>query len=85
MKTPWLSRPGSIRTLWRVFVAVLALTVAAQLVVHVHGYFRVDGWFAFSAIYGFLACVAMVLFAKLLGLVLKRRDSYYEEPDDDHV
>lgn len=85
MKPPWLSRPGSIRTLWRVFVAVLALTVAAQLLVHVHGNFHVDGWFAFSAIYGFLACVVMVLFAKLLGLVLNRRDTYYQEQDDDHV
>ena len=64
--------------------AHLELTVAAQLAVRVHGHFAVDGWFAFSAIYGFLACVGMVLFAKLLGLVLKRRDTYYED-DDDHV
>lgn len=83
MKPHWLSRPENVRRLWRAFIVVLALTVAAQFVVPVHGYFVADGWFAFSAIFGFLACVGMVLLAWLLGLVLKRHDTYYGEDDDD--
>ena len=79
----WLVRPSSIRLLWRVFWAVLALTVAAQLVIGVKGYFGVDGWFAFGAIYGFLSCLAMVLFAKGLGYLLKRDENYYRAEDDD--
>jgi hypothetical protein len=75
----WLSRPKSIRILWWVFAAILALTVLAQIFVHVHDHFEVDGWFAFSAVFGFLACVAMVVFAKLLGFVLKRPDNYYDD------
>ena len=39
----WLVRPDSIRLLWRVFWAVLALTVIAQLVVKVKGYAGIDG------------------------------------------
>mgnify|MGYP000632761494 CR=1 FL=1 len=79
----WLARPSTIRLLWWVFAAVLALSVAAQLIFKVKGYFGPDGWFAFGAIYGFLACLAMVLVAKGLGYLLKRPHDYYREADDD--
>ena len=79
----WLARPASIRLLWRIFWAVLALTVAAQLAIKVKGYFGVDGWFGFGAAYGFLSCLLMVLFAKGLGYFLKRDENYYRAEDDD--
>lgn len=79
----WLARPSSIRLLWRVFWAVLALTVAVQAVVKVKGYFVIDGWFGFGAWFGFLSCLAMVLVAKGLGYVLKRDEDYYAEEDRD--
>ncbi|MDX1625841.1 MAG: hypothetical protein R3323_04960 [Wenzhouxiangellaceae bacterium] len=73
----WLVRPTTIRRLWWIFGAILAGTVLAQIFVHVHAYFSVDGWLGFYALYGFLSCVAMVVVAKLMGLVLKRPDDYY--------
>ena len=45
----WLVRPTTIKLLWRVFIAILALTVLAQLVIKVKGYFSVDDWFGFAA------------------------------------
>lgn len=81
----WLARPTTIRLLWRVFAAVLALTVLAQVVIGVKGYFGVDGWFAFGAAFGFLSCLAMVLVAKALGFVLKRDEDYYTDGEDDDV
>ena len=78
----WLARPSSIRLLWRVLWAVLTLIVAAQLVIKVKGYFGIDDWFAFGAVYGFLACVAMVLVAKGLGYLLKRDENYYTAEDE---
>ncbi len=78
----WLARPASIRLLWKVLWGVLALTVAAQLVVKIKGYFGIDDWFAFGAAYGFLACVAMVLVAKGLGYLLKRDENYYAAEDE---
>lgn len=75
----WLVRPSTIRLLWRVFAAVLALTVLTQLFVEVHAYFAVDGVFGFYAAFGFLSCVGMVLFAKVLGSALKRPDTYYDD------
>lgn len=79
----WLVRPSTIRWLWRLFIAVLTLTVLAQLVLPVKGYFGVDGWLGFGALFGFLACLTMVLVAKGLGALLKRSESYYGERDAD--
>lgn len=74
----WLVRRTTIRKLWWIFGAILAATVVAQFFIHVHGYFGVDEWPGFNALYGFLTCVAMVVFAKLLGIWLKRPDDYYD-------
>ena len=79
----WLARPSTIRLLWWVFAAVLAFSVAAQLPFKVKASFEVDGWFGFGAVYGFLACAAMVVFAKLLGYFLKRGEDYYRVGEDD--
>tara|TARA_R110002110_G_C13470397_1_gene720581 strand:- start:63989 stop:64252 length:264 start_codon:yes stop_codon:yes gene_type:complete len=79
----WLVRPQTIRLLWWLFAGVLALTVLAQAVFYVKGYFGVDGWFGFGAVFGFGCCVLMVLFAKALGVLLKRPEDFYAERDDD--
>ena len=79
----WLERPRTISWLWRGGIAVLALTVLADLLYEPHPHFVVDGIFGFHAFYGFVACVAMVLFAKVLGVLLKRDDTYYADGSDD--
>jgi len=79
----WLVRPTTIRLLWRVFAAVLALLVLAQFFIKIKSYFGIDGWFGFAAVFGFLACVAMVFLAKGLGVFLKRDESYYDNGDAD--
>jgi hypothetical protein len=48
-------------------------------VVHGHSYFWIDGTFGFYSWYGLLTCAAMVLFAKGLGVFLKRDDTYYDD------
>lgn len=78
----WLVRPSTISRLWKLFWFVLALTVIAQFFIKVKGYFVVDGWFAFGAIYGFLCCLAMVLFAKAFGNAVKRDEDFYAAEDD---
>jgi hypothetical protein len=75
----WLARPGTIRLLWVLFGAILAALVLADLAVHHHRLFGLDGTFGFGAWYGFAACVALVLGAKLLGAFLKRPDTYYDD------
>lgn len=75
----WLTRPRTIRKLWIGFVIVLALTVLAQGLIGIKGYFGIDGVFGFAAVYGFGCCLLMVLFARLLGVLLKRSENYFDE------
>jgi hypothetical protein len=75
----WLTRPASIRKLWIGFSTILALTVLAQLAIGIKGYFEIDGIFGFGAAFGFFCCVAMVLVAKVLGILLKRPEDYYDD------
>jgi sterol desaturase/sphingolipid hydroxylase (fatty acid hydroxylase superfamily) len=79
----WLARPTTIKLLWRIFIVVLVVLVAAQALIYVKGSFGVDGWFGFGAVFGFLSCLAMVLFAKALGYALKRAEDYYVRRRDD--
>ena len=65
--------------IWRLFLAVLALSVAAQLFIEAHPHFAFEGLFGFNALYGVLACSALILVAKGLGLFIKRRDDYYRD------
>ena len=75
----WLTRPETIRRLWIVFGAILTALVLADLFVHHHPHFGLEGTIGFGAWYGFAACVVLVAFAKALGAVLKRSDTYYDD------
>ena len=78
----WLDDPAHVKLLWRGFLVVLALTVAAEFVIHLHPQFEIESVFGFAAWFGFAACAAMIAVAKALALLLKRPDTYYGERDD---
>lgn len=73
----WLLRKDNIRKLWLMFIAVLLVTLVAGLFVHQHESFGIEDSFGFFGWYGFITCVGMVIFAKVLGLFLKRPEDYY--------
>ena len=75
----WLVRPKTIKLLWRVGFGMLGLLVLADLVIHPHAAFGIDGSFGFYSWYGLLTCFAMILFSKFLALFLKRKDTYYDD------
>jgi hypothetical protein len=79
MDNHWLAREETIRWLWVTFVAILAATVLADLFIEHHPYFGLDGTFGFGAWFGFASCVALIVVAKALGAILKRRDTYYDD------
>jgi hypothetical protein len=79
----WLDEPRNIRLLWRAFLAVLVLTVLAEFVVHLHPVFGIESVFGFNAWFGLLACIAMIVAAKALALLLKRPDTYYDDGEDE--
>jgi hypothetical protein len=65
--------------IWRLFLAVLALSVLAQFFIEAQPHFAFESLFGFNALYGFLACAALIVIAKGLGLFFKRRDDYYRD------
>lgn len=83
MEPHWLVRPATIRRLWIGFAVVLVATVLAGLALPPGGHFAIESLFGFNALYGFLACAALIVLAKGLGLLLKRPDTYYGGGADD--
>lgn len=74
----WLDEPKNVAKIYRglwIFGALLAL---ADLVVHRHAEAGLDGWLGFYAFYGFVACVALVLAAKVLRRIVMRPEDYYD-------
>lgn len=65
--------------MWRMFIAVLAVTVLVEPVVQKHPHFELERFFGSYALYGFLACAALILIAKAMGALLKRPDGYYDD------
>ncbi len=78
-KKHWLLRPRNIRRLSRLAVALLAVIALLDFAIDPHGAFGIDGTVFFYSWYGFATCVAMVVLAKLAGIFLKRKDSYYDD------
>ncbi|MCH7936202.1 MAG: hypothetical protein IH994_03800 [Proteobacteria bacterium] len=73
-----MRRPETIRRLWIGGLFALAGLVAVEAWVYNHGYFGIDGIFAFNAWFGFASCVAMIVISNGLGKLLKREDTYYD-------
>ncbi len=78
MKQNWFYRKSSIKKLWIGAIVVLALTVLAEIVIALHPHFKIEDLFGFHALFGFFSCVIMIVFAKFLGFLIKRKDDYYD-------
>ena len=55
------------------------ILLALDLVVHRHVSHPWEAMFGFYAVYGFVACVLLVLLAKEMRKVLIRNEDYYDE------
>ncbi|MFP5305483.1 MAG: hypothetical protein ACLGI7_06620 [Gammaproteobacteria bacterium] len=83
-KPRWLDEPRNVDKLVYALYACCALLFAADLFYVKHPHFSMEGWFGYYAIYGFVACVVLVLAAKQLRRLIKRDESHYEaeRPED---
>ena len=80
----WLYRSENLPKLWLIQILILVLALLPEFFLHHHPHFEesgftLDGSFGFYAWYGFLTCAGMVALAKILGIFLKRKDTYYDE------
>lgn len=77
-KRYWLDRPENVTKLYRGVWAVGIGLVLVELLIHRHEELAFANWWAFYALFGFFACVALVLTAKGLRRVVKRDEDYYD-------
>jgi hypothetical protein len=77
-KKYWLDDPRNVTKIYRGLWAIGIGLVLLDFVVHRHAEAEFDGAFGFYGLYGFFACVALVLAAKLLRKAVMRPEDYYD-------
>ncbi len=75
----YFDRPENIKKLWIMLYVVCGLTIVPDIFTHRHAYFGFDSFFGFYALVGFASCAVLILFSKLIGLVLKVNEDYYDK------
>lgn len=77
-KRYWLDRPENVARLYRALWILGGFLALLDLIFHRHAEAGFDGLFGFYALYGFIACVALVLTAKLLRRIVMRPEDHYD-------
>ena len=81
-KQHFFDKPGNVKWFLRAFYGVCIALFAADFVIHRHAERTLEGFWGFYAIYGFVACVLLVLMAKEMRKVLMRGEDYYDDDKD---
>ena len=71
--------PRNVKILLRSFFSSLVILLIIDFFIQKHPHFAWEEWPQFYAVYGFVACVVLVLAAKyILRPLVKRREDYYD-------
>ncbi|MFO7803545.1 MAG: hypothetical protein R6V55_14750 [Desulfovermiculus sp.] len=62
-----------------IVLAGLAILLLAEFFIHPHPPFEWAGAFGFFAGYGFVACIVLLFVARLVRLVVMRKEDYYDD------
>ena len=62
----------------RYFYISLVILLVLDLFIPKHVHFAWENAPSFYAVYGFFACVSLIFVAKLLRLLVKRKEDYYD-------
>jgi len=72
-------KPENVKRLLIIFFSLVGLLFVLDFFVDTHGHFPFETWPVFYAIFGFVACVILVLVSRyVLRPLVKRREDYYE-------
>ena len=76
----YFDRQETIRKLWILLYAACGLTVIPDFFTHKEPHvFSFDDFFGFKALLGFVSCAVLILFSKVVGLILKAKEDYYDQ------
>jgi len=82
-KIAFFDDPKNVMWILRIFYAICILLVVADFIVHRHIYVSFEEIPAFYALYGFVACVVLVVIAKAMRKLVMRDEDYYDKRDDE--
>ena len=74
-------KPKNVQRLMRGFYVCCVLLVLAEFAIHRHIVHPWEWIFGFHALYGFVACVVLVLIATQMRRLLMRDEDYYDDND----
>lgn len=77
-KTYLFDNPRNVTRLLSGFYIICAVLFVADFIIHRHTVHPWEDIPGFYAIYGFVACVLLVVVAKEMRKVLMRKDDYYD-------
>jgi hypothetical protein len=82
-KVAFFDKPENITWMMRIFYTICIVLVAADFIVHRHIYVSFEEIPTFYALYGFVACVVLVVIAKGMRKFVMRDENYYDKRDDE--
>ncbi len=72
-------KPQNVKRLLKIFYSVLVALLIIDFFIPKHGDFQWENFPEFYAVYGFVACVLLVLIAKyVLRPIVKKQENYYD-------
>ena len=73
-------KPQNVKRLLYTFYTCVLLLLFVDVFYHKHAIFAWEGFFGFYSVYGFVACVILVILAKyVLRPLVMRKEDYYDD------
>lgn len=78
-KEYFFDKPKNVKIFFIFYYLWLLFLLVVEPFIHKHTYFPWEEWPEFYAVFGFVACTALVLAAKyILRPLVKRKEDYYD-------
>ena len=74
----WFERPGNIKLMITLLCITCVGLVLADRSYEPHPHFPIESFFGFNAWFGFIAFVVIVFLGRLLRLIVRRDEDYYD-------
>ena len=81
-KTHVFDKPENVRRVVHNLTVLCVLLLGADFFVHRHITHPWESMWGFYAVFGFVACVVLVLLAKEMRKLVMRDEDYYDRADD---
>ncbi len=77
-KKYWLDGSRSVDKIYWGLYLLCILIILPDFFYHRHVYFSWEGWTGFYGLYSFLSCFGLVILAKQIRKIVKRKEDYYD-------